>query len=209
MSLSADILRLVFGMIVGMVLPRLPLLFFTRFLNMERELPPHPDPVPISVPLVQRLLLMRRVHLMCWVTALFPIALGLWILQNSPEPFALGMVAGVSWFAITRVVPEDIEQGLGILPLSMIKSVNNLREPETDCCDKPELYWEVRAIRCKHCRYVAMDLPRPDLGRMRSDGRLKGSLRILLTDGRSVFPTADTSIISKGTELFSQVAEEE
>jgi len=209
MSLSADILRLVFGMIVGMVLPRLPLLFFTRFLNMERDLPPHPDPVPISVPLVQRLLLMRRVHLMCWVTALFPIALGLWILQNSPEPFALGMVAGVSWFAITRVVPEDIEQGLGILPLSMIKSVNNLREPETDCCDKPELYWEVRAIRCKHCRYVAMDLPRPDLGRMRSDGRLKGSLRILLTDGRSVFPTADTSIISKGTELFSQVAEEE
>ncbi len=209
MSLSADILRLVFGMIVGMVLPRLPLLFFTRFLNMERELPPHPDPVPISVPLVQRLLLMRRVHLMCWVTALFPIALGLWILQNAPEPFALGMVAGVSWFAITRVVPEDIEQGLGILPLSMIKSVNNLREPETDCCEKPELYWEVRAIRCKNCRHVAMDLPRPDLGRMRSDGRLKGSLRILLTDGRSVFPTADTSIISKGTELFSQVAEEE
>ncbi len=209
MSLSADILRLVFGMIVGMVLPRLPLLFFTRFLNMERDLPPHPDPVPISVPLVQRLLLMRRVHLMCWVTALFPIALGLWILQNSPEPFALGMVAGVSWFAITRVVPEDIEQGLGILPLSMIKSVNNLREPETDCCEKPELYWEVRAIRCKNCRHVAMDLPRPDLGRMRSDGRLKGSLRILLTDGRSVFPTADTSIISKGTELFSQVAEEE
>lgn len=209
MSLSADILRLVFGMIVGMVLPRLPLLFFTRFLNMERELPPHPDPVPISVPLVQRLLLMRRVHLMCWVTALFPIALGLWILQNAPEPFALGMVAGVSWFAITRVVPEDIEQGLGILPLSMIKSVNNLREPETDCCEKSELYWEVRAIRCKNCRHVAMDLPRPDLGRMRSDGRLKGSLRILLTDGRSVFPTADTSIISKGTELFSQVAEEE
>ena len=78
---------------------------------------------------------------MCWITALLPLGLGLWtLLQNSPEPFALGMVAGVLWFAITRVVPEDIEQGLGILPLSMIKSVNNLREPEADCCGKPELY---------------------------------------------------------------------
>ena len=209
MSLTADVIRLVVGMLVGMVLPRLPLLFFTRFLSMERELPPHPDPVPISVPLVQRLLLMRRVHLMCWITALLPLGLGLWILQNSPEPFALGMVAGVSWFAITRVVPEDIEQGLGILPLSMIKSVNNLREPEADCCGKPELYWEVRAVRCKQCRHVAMDLPRPDLGRMRSDGRLKGSLRVLLTDGRSVFPTGGTSVLSDSAELLSQVAEEE
>ncbi|GIS43359.1 MAG: hypothetical protein Ct9H90mP16_04290 [Candidatus Poseidoniales archaeon] len=92
MSLTADVIRLVAGMLVGMVLPRLPLLFFTRFLSMERELPPHPDPVPISVPLIQRLLLMRRVHLMCWITALLPLGLGLWILQNSPEPFALGMV---------------------------------------------------------------------------------------------------------------------
>ena len=40
MSLTADVIRLVVGMLVGMVLPRLPLLFFTRFLSMERELPP-------------------------------------------------------------------------------------------------------------------------------------------------------------------------
>jgi len=67
----------------------------------------------------------------------------------------------------------------------------------------------VRAVRCKQCRHVAMDLPRPDLGRMRSDGRLKGSLRVLLTDGRSVFPTGGTSVLSESAELLSQVAEEE
>ena len=39
MSLTADVIRLVVSMLVGMVLPRLPLLFFTRFLSMERELP--------------------------------------------------------------------------------------------------------------------------------------------------------------------------
>ena len=134
MSLSTDVIRLVVGMLIGMVLPRIPLLFFTRFLNMEQGLPPHPDSVPIGIPLVQRLLLMRRIHFMCWITATLPLALGLWILQNSPDPFAFGMVAGVSWFAISRIVPEDIEQGFGILSMSVIKSVNNLREPETDCC---------------------------------------------------------------------------
>ena len=209
MSLSTDVIRLVLGMLIGMILPRIPLLFFTRFLNMEQQLPPHPDPVPIGIPLVQRLLLMRRIHIMCWITATLPLALGLWILQNSPEPFAFGMVAGASWFAISRIVPEDIEQGFGILPLSLIKSVNNLREPENDCCEQATLFWEVRSIRCKQCRYIALETPRPDLGRMRSDGRFKGSLRVLLMDGRPIFPPSDSSVVSEGPELLSKVTEEE
>ena len=209
MSLSTDIIRLVVGMLIGMVLPRIRLLFFTGFLNMEQGLPPHPDSVPIGIPLVQRLLLMRRIHFMCWITATLPLALGLWILQNSPDPFAFGMVAGVSWFAISRIVPEDIEQGFGILSMSVIKSVNNLREPETDCCEQAEYYWEVRSIRCKQCRFVALEHPRPDLGRIRSDGRLKGSLRVLLMDGRSIFPPSNSSVVSEGSKLLSKIAEEE
>lgn len=209
MSLIADVIRLFSGLLIGMVLPRIPLLFFTRFLNMERGLPPHPDPVPVEIPLVQRLLLMRRVHMMCWITAALPLGLGLWILQNSPEPFALGMVAGASWFAISRIVPLDIGQGFGILPLTMVKAVNNLREPETDCCEGAELNWEVQSIRCKQCRQVLLDLPRPDLGRMRSDGRLIGSLRILLMDGRSIFPSPESSVLSEGSKLFSEITEEE
>jgi len=209
MSLSTDVIRLVVGMLIGMILPRIPLLFFTRFLNMEQGLPPHPDSVPIGIPLVQRLLLMRRIHFMCWITATLPLALGLWILQNSPDPFAFGMVAGVSWFAISRIVPEDIEQGFGILSMSVIKSVNNLREPETDCCERAEYYWEVRSIRCKQCRFVALEHPRPDLGRIRSDGRLKGSLRVLLMDGRSIFPPSNSSVVSEGSKLLSKIAEEE
>ena len=116
MSLSADVIRLVIGLLIGMILPRIPLLFFTRFLNMEYELPPHPEPVPIGIPLIQRLLLMRRVHMMCWITAILPLGLGVIVLKNSPEPFALGMVAGVSWFAISRIVPEDINQGFRVVP---------------------------------------------------------------------------------------------
>ena len=209
MSLSADVIRLVIGLLIGMILPRIPLLFFTRFLNMEYELPPHPEPVPIGIPLIQRLLLMRRVHMMCWITAILPLGLGVIVLKNSPEPFALGMVAGVSWFAISRIVPEDINQGFGILPLSLIKSVNNLREPDHDCCEQATLRWEVRSIRCKQCRYIALETARPDLGRMRSDGRFMGSFRILLMDGRSIFPPSNSTIFTESTELFSEIAEEE
>ena len=49
MSISADLTRLIAGLFLGIVLPRIPLLFFTRFLNLERELPPHPDPIPIEI----------------------------------------------------------------------------------------------------------------------------------------------------------------
>ena len=207
MSLGADVTRLIVGLLIGMLIPRLPLLFFTRFLNMERELTPHPDPIPVGVPLVQRLLLMRRVHTMCWIVAALPLLLGLLIIKSSPDPFALGMVAGVSWFAISRAIPQDPNSGFGILPLSLIQDINNLREPETVCCKRQLLQWEVRAIRCRHCRSMAMNVPRPDLGRMRSDGRMMGSLRVLLMDGRSPFPSA--SVVAHGVEFVGEVTEEE
>ena len=82
MSIEADIFRLSFGLLLGIILPRVPLLFFTRFLNLERNLPPHPDPIPVDKHLVLRLLLMRRVHIMCWIIALLPLSLGVLILNH-------------------------------------------------------------------------------------------------------------------------------
>ena len=208
MSLSADLTRLIVGLLIGMLIPRLPLLFFTRFLNMERELTPHPDPFPVCIPLVLRLLLMRLIHTMCWIVAALPLIFGLLIIKSSPEPFALGMVAGVSWFVISRAIPQDPNSGFGILPLSLIQDINNLREPETVCCKRQLLQWEVRAIRCRHCRTMAMNVPRPDLGRIRSDGRMMGALRVLLMDGRSPFPPTE-SVVTQTVELLGEVTEEE
>ena len=209
MSLGADLTRVAIGLLMGMILPRLPLLFFTRFLILERDIPPHPDPIPISLPLIQRLLLMRRIHLMGWLVAIFPLCLGIMVLKTSPQPFAFGLVAGVAWFTLTRLLPLHGGQGFGLLPLSKIKQINNLREPETECCSKSELQWEIRAIRCKNCRDVTMNSPRPDLGRIRCDGRILGSFRILLMDGNSAFPPTDDSVIGQRVELFGKVAEEE
>ena len=187
MSLTAPILHLIVGLIFGMIIPRFPLLFFTRFWNLERGLSSHPDPVTVDVPLIQRLLVMRRIHRMGWVLAIIPFGFGILILRLSPEPFAYGLVAGVAWFALSRVVPLDIQSELGIIPMSLIQKINNLRQPDPPCCDRPMLQWEVRSIRCKHCRKMHLNAPRPDLGRIRSDGRLRGAFRVLLTDGRSPF----------------------
>ena len=209
MSISADLTRLIVGLFLGIFLPRIPLLFFTRVLSLERELTPHPDPIPIGVPLIQRLLLMRRVHAMCWVIAILPISLGLFLLKSSPEPFAVGLIAGGSWFILSRIVPLNMNTGFGILPLALVQEINNLREPETRCCEQQQLQWEIRAIRCKNCRNIAMEKPRPDLGRIRSDGRLMGTFRILLMDGHSPFPPSEDSILGQGVELLGQVAEEE
>ena len=209
MSISADLTRLIVGLFLGIILPRIPLLFFTRVLSLERELTPHPDPVPIGIPLIQRLLLMRRVHAMCWVIAILPISLGFLILNSSPEPFAVGLIAGASWFILSRIVPLNMSTGFGILPLALVQEINNLREPETRCCEQQQLQWEIRAIRCKNCRNIAMEKPRPDLGRIRSDGRLMGTFRILLMDGHSPFPPSEDSILEQGVELLGQVAEEE
>ena len=209
MSISADLTRLIVGLFLGIVLPRIPLLFFTRVLSLERELTPHPDPIPIGVPLIQRLLLMRRVHAMCWVIAILPISLGFFLLKSSPEPFAVGLIAGGSWFILSRIVPLNMDTGFGILPLALVQEINNLREPETRCCGQQQLQWEIRAIRCKNCRNIAMKKPRPDLGRIRSDGRLMGTFRILLMDGHSAFPPPEDSVIGQGVEFLGQVAEEE
>ncbi len=209
MSISADLTRLVVGLFLGIFLPRIPLLFFTRFLNLERELPPHPDPIPIGIPLIQRLLLMRRVHAMCWLIAILPIGLGYLILKSSPEPFAVGLVAGGSWFILSRLVPLNMGTGFRILPLALVQEINNLRVPETRCCNQQQLQWEIRTIRCNNCRSIVMEKPRPDLGRIRSDGKLMGTFRVLLMDGHSAFPPSEVSVIGQGVQLLGQVAEEE
>ena len=191
MSITVQVIVLIFGLILGMIIPRIPLLLFTRFLGLERGLSPHPDPIKVDVPLIQRMLLMRRVHMMCWILALFPLCFSILIMNASPEPFALGLFAGVIWFAISRVVPLNLDSGFGIMPMSLVREVNNLRQPNPPCCDRPIPQWEVRSIRCKYCRKLILNTPRPDLGRIRTDGRLMGTLRILLMDGRSPYDSEE------------------
>ena len=48
------------------------------------------------------------------------------------------------------------------------------------CCESINPQWEVECVRCTNCSRVLLDYPRPDLGRIRIDGILKGGLRLIL-----------------------------
>lgn len=203
MTVVHSLVLLVAGLLAGMLIPRLPMLFFTRFLGLEGGLRPHPDPVPVDVPLIHRMRRMRRVHLMGWILAMLPLAFGIAVLRMAPEPFAFGLVGGVAWFAIGRLVPMDIEDGWGVMPMATVYRLNELRRIDPPCCGRPFPQWEVQAVRCRHCRLVLLDQPRPDLGRIRSDGRLIGAFRVLLADGRPFVGCLE------GGEFGLEVVEEE
>ncbi len=188
MGLNGDIALLVIGGIIGMVIPRIPALFFCRFTHLERDLTPHPDPLPVDVSLIQRMLLMRRLHNMGWVLVMLPILLAWLVLDVSPEPFALGLLVGSGWWVLSRIVPTDFEP-VKRRPISMalIRCVNELRKPEQPCCEGCAPQFEVRAIRCAACGKVLLSAPRPDLGRVRCDGTILGLFRCLILDGSSPF----------------------
>ena len=61
--------------------------------------------------------------------------------------------------------------------------VRNKCDSEDACCETPQPEWELTAVRCAACRTTLLNLARPDLGRPRSDGKLKGLLRIWISDG--------------------------
>tara|TARA_B100000035_G_scaffold14954_2_gene12206 strand:- start:638 stop:1066 length:429 start_codon:yes stop_codon:yes gene_type:complete len=54
------------------------------------------------------------------------------------------------------------------------------------CCSTPTPHWEVQCIACSTCGAVLSRTARPDLGRPRSDGRIAGMLRLLITDGHPI-----------------------
>tara|TARA_B110000444_G_scaffold195038_1_gene185468 strand:- start:27786 stop:27947 length:162 start_codon:yes stop_codon:yes gene_type:complete len=51
--------------------------------------------------------------------------------------------------------------------------------------------WEVIAVRCTTCGKNLLNIPRPDLGRPRSDGWIMGFVRLLLTDGKPIIASEE------------------
>ena len=59
------------------------------------------------------------------------------------------------------------------------------------CCENINPQWEVACVRCLNCDRLLLNHPRPDLGRIRTDGFLKGGLRVLLLDSRPLLSLKD------------------
>ena len=122
--------------------------------------------------------------------ALMPMALGLMAVMGAHSPFGVGLILGSGWTIMSWLLPEDLtSHRRWPCSLSIAERLQMLRNDSADeekrCCKAPEPHWEVANVRCAACLKVLLDIPRPDLGRKRSDGWLLGSFRVWLLDGRS------------------------
>lgn len=150
---------------------------------MEGNLTMFPDAQPVNVDLVAQLLLLRRLWHLSFLFTLLPLTLGLFVLSMQPDPVAFGLFIGGGWALLSRMIPEEaFELPAGPYSMDLIAEVDKIRRAEVDCCDSPEVRWEVTAIRCRSCRQVHLSRARPDLGRRRTDG-LVGTVRLLVLDG--------------------------
>ena len=174
---------------IGHVGPRLPTLWMTRAKGFNTRFPPHPEPVPLSPYLTQRgctcassLVEFRawRCHL-AFGAASSAGAPGLRIRLVGGRHLDDALSLATSHQRPTRPWTKDLAVELqSVMDRSRIES----------CCSHPAPVWMLQSISCSACGAVLSRTPRPDLGRPRSDGRIAGTLRLLITDG---YPLAEPS----------------
>ena len=174
---------------IGHVGPRLPTLLMTRAKGFNLRFPPHPEPVPLSPYLTQRVLHLRVFYWLSLVVGLLVLAFGAASLRWGSPVFGFGLWVASTWMILSRLQmylagrPAPWTKHLAV----ELQSVMNRSRTEA-CCSVPTPSWMLQAISCTTCGAVLSRTPRPDLGRPRSDGRLSGTLRLLITDG---YPLAE------------------
>ena len=196
MDLLAPVLWLVSGLLLSHVIPRLPLILMSRFSFFNAGLPPHPTAVPVNGHLLARILLMRNLRVLGLMLTLLPLILGWMTVVWAHSPFGVGLVLGSLWTILSWTIPERLGERNWPWTRGLAEDLQRLRNDSADeekrCCDDPEPMWECASVRCAACLAVLLDVYRPDLGRRRSDGWMKGSVRVWLLDGRSPLAYVDS-----------------
>ena len=184
MAVGSTLGLFVLGATIGHVGPRLPTLWMTRAKGFNRRFPPHPLPVPLSPYLTQRVLHMRVFYWLSFVLGALVLAFGAASLRWGSASFGFGLWVASSWMMLSRLQawfagrPAPWSRDLAV----ELQTVMNRTRTER-CCSSPTPQWEVQCISCSTCSAVLSRTARPDLGRPRSEGRLSGMLRLLITDG--------------------------
>lgn len=183
--------RLVLGVLLGHLLPRLPMLILCRTKGFNLRFAPHPAPLRLSPHLTARVLLMRRLWWGVLPLTLLPMLFGAASLRSGDAAFGFGLWAGAGWTAIQRVVALTERESV---PVSMttalrLQAVMNACNEESACCAHPEPVWEVMGVRCAACRTELDPMPRPDLGRPRQERWPMAMLRLWMADGHPLGPS--------------------
>ena len=189
MSLAGTLGLFAMGAGIGHIGPRLPTLWMTRAAGFNRRFPPHPEPVPLSPYLTQRVLHMRVFYWLSFVLAALVLVFGAASLRWGSAMFGFGLWVASTWTVLSRIQsllagrPAPWSKELAV-HLQTVVNQSTL----VPCCDEPFPVWGMRSIDCSECGTVLSRSARPDLGRTRSDGWMAGTLRLLMTDG---YPMAE------------------
>ncbi|DAC56464.1 MAG: hypothetical protein QGI14_07835 [Candidatus Poseidonia sp.] len=189
MSLAGTLGLFAMGAGIGHIGPRLPTLWMTRAAGFNRRFPPHPEPVPLSPYLTQRVLHMRVFYWLSFVLAALVLVFGAASLRWGSAMFGFGLWVASTWTVLSRIQsllagrPAPWSKELAV-HLQTVVNQSTL----VPCCDEPFPVWGMRSIDCSECGTVLSRTARPDLGRTRSDGWMAGTLRLLMTDG---YPMAE------------------
>ena len=207
-TILTNILWLTFGGLIGFVLPRVPILFFTRLKSHNFMFPPHPDPVPINSDLLHRILNLRRLY---WMSIFFtiPSLIFGWILITwATSPMGFGLFLASGWTIVSRLLPDSTQTKYNypyslrlIFDLNLLINSSRLNDVLSKegmeinenliCCTEIDAKWEISSVRCSNCNRLLLNYPRPDLGRPRIDGKFKGGIRLLLLDSRPLLTFKD------------------
>ena len=185
MSLFAPVTYFTLGFIIAFLFPRLPIILITRGRGFNTAFPEHPEPIPLSPKLTQRVLHMRMIYWMGFVVATIPLMFGLASIKWGNTAFGFGLWLSSGWFMLSRLQTfiggPDPPWTLEIA--QRLQIVMDEAKSGSSCCNYPKPEWRILTISCSNCGKLLDELPRPDLGRKRIDGVFAGGLRLLLTDG--------------------------
>ncbi|MDG1546572.1 MAG: hypothetical protein P8Q55_04195 [Candidatus Poseidoniaceae archaeon] len=182
-----SILLFVFGSFIGFISPRLPILMVTRAKGFNYHFSQHPEPVSLSPHLTQRVIHMRTFYWLGLGFSLIPIAAGYASIIWGSAPLGFGMWISSGWAVINKLQtfiggndpPWTYEMAIRL----QVVMNNSTKNP---CCEFSEPEWQLTAVRCASCKITLDEMPRPDLGRKRSDGIIVGSIRLLASGGYPV-----------------------
>ena len=95
MSLLGTVILFTCSLLVGIALPRLPLLIIPRFPVMESGMHPYPGPQPLDEHLILQLMMLRRLWRLSFLFALLPLGWSsgerleqlCWILRSACDIF--------------------------------------------------------------------------------------------------------------------------
>ena len=161
MSLFAPVMYFTLGFIIAFLFPRLPIILITRGRGFNTAFPEHPEPIPLSPKLTQRVLHMRMIYWMGFVVATIPLMFGLASIKWGNTAFGFGLWLSSGWFMLSRLQtfvggpdpPWTLETA------QRLQIVMDKAKSDASCCNYPQPEWKILTISCSNCGKLLDKLP--------------------------------------------------